>query len=351
MINSNYTLDKLNIKSITDLLQELITVKGISSREEEIAKCLTDKLDEYCDTVSIDMCGNVVGKIFARSSDAKTILLEAHMDQIGLMVTGIDENGFVKFTAVGGVDERVLPSLSVKILGKRILDGVVFTVKGESDKNPKTEDLRIDTALSENELKALVNAGDFVVFDSGFSMLTGTAASGSAMDNRAGVASILETLHRLNKKDLKYNICVLFSVEEELGLHGVYTGIKNLSADFAIVVDVTHGSTPDTKDEVGVFPLGSGAVICRGPNFHYDYTKQLIELAKNISVPYDIEVAPGPSGTDAWAIQISDSGIPSTLISIPLKYMHTNVETLDIKDVDAVSELICAVIKGGITIA
>ena len=180
--------------------------------------------------------------------------------------------------------------------------------------------------------------------------LCGNIISGGAMDDRAGIAAIIKAIGCVDRAELCYNIRILFSVQEELGLHGVYSGINSSPPDAAIVIDVTHGTTSDTKDETGVFPLGSGAVICKGPNFDYNCSKQLIAIAKKRSIPYRIEVASGPSGTDAWAVQINGSGIPSMLISIPLRYMHTNVETLYLADIDAVSTLLAEAIKGGIVI-
>ena len=171
------------------------------------------------------------------------------------------------------------------------------------------------------------------------------------MDNRAGIVAILCCLNTLIHKNPAHNIEVLFSTQEELGLHGAYTGITPGSIDAAIAIDVTHGTTPDVKGQTGVFPLGSGAVICRGPNLHYEYTKQLISLAKEKNVSHEIEVASGGSGTTAWAIQTLGSGIPVMLVSIPLRYMHTNVETLEISDIKAVADLLCYAAMGGIELA
>ena len=171
------------------------------------------------------------------------------------------------------------------------------------------------------------------------------------MDNRAGIAAVLDCVERIKDKKIPYGIKLLFSVGEELGLQGGYSGTEPEMADGAIVIDVTHGATPDAKDEVGVFPLGCGAVICRGPNLHYSYTKQLIALAQEKQIPYEIEVAAGHSGTTAWAIQTVGTGIPTMLVSIPLRYMHSNLETLALKDVQAVSDLLYEALMGGIALA
>ncbi len=347
MQNSKYFFNSATVDNLVRLTKELTALDGISSDETAVAKHLKKKLEKICNKVEIDKSGNVTGFISANNPQAKTLSLEAHMDKIGLMVTEICDDGSLKFVSVGGVDERILPSVEVCVRGTENISGIVFVPERNADKNPKIKDMRIDIGMSKNEAQTQIKAGDMVVINSTFTTLCGGRFSAAAMDNRAGVAAILDALSKIDRNKLKYNLEILFSVQEELGLHGAYAGAKRLKSDAAIVVDVTHGTTHDTKDEAGVFPLGSGAIICRGPNFDYNYTHKLIDIAKSENVPYMIEAASGPSGTNAWAMQISGRGIPSMLISIPLRYMHTNVETLDIKDVDAVSSLIASAAEGG----
>lgn len=350
MQEEKYVFNSETADKLTSLLKELTSVGGISSNEEEAADFVIKKLQEVCDRVDIDKYGNVVGFLDSTNTEAKTLMLEAHMDRIGLMVSKICEDGSIKFASIGGFDERVLPSAEVCIYGTEKIYGIIYSAEKNNDKNPKIEQLRIDTGLSADEVKEKINIGDMILVESVFSELCYTQASCAAMDNRSGIAAILNALSSIDRGKLKYNLVILFSVQEELGLHGAYTAAENLSCEAAIVVDVTHGTTPDTKQETGVFPLGCGAVICRGPNFDYKYSKQLINTANHLCIPYAIEVASGPSGTSAWALQISGGGIPSMLVSIPLKYMHTNVEVLDIRDVDAVAALLVAAAEGGVCI-
>lgn len=340
----------VEISEIKYSLSELTSLIGISSEESDISKYLSGILAEVCDEVVVDNSYNVIGKIYSDKECAKTILLEAHMDRVGLMISDIDEDGYLKFINVGGMDERVLMYAEVVVCGKQSFDGIIFHKKSDNYKNPKIEDLLIDTGFSAEYVKENISVGDFVYVKSDLSSLCGSVVSGAAMDNRAGIECILNAINKIDRTKLKYNVDILFASQEELGLHGAYTGVRSSDADAAIIIDVTHGTTPDTKDVTGVFKLGSGAVICRGPNFHYSYTNQLIDLAEKLSFPYEVEVASGPSGTDAWAIQINGNGVPSMLISIPLRYMHTNVETLDLRDVATISKLIVAVLEGGIEV-
>lgn len=350
MDKAQYGNKSERITNIISMTENLSKTHGISSEETDTANYIIGLLSDICDELIVDKSGNVIGKILAEEDNAKTIMLEAHMDQIGLMISRIDDNGFLKFTCVGGVDERILPSADVVILGNEKINGVIFSTANDKEKNPEITDLRIDTGLSAEKVKNIVNVGDLAVINGSFLCLNNTICSGAAMDNKAGITAVIDAVLNLDCNKSKYNIILFFSVQEELGLHGVYSGLNNISPDVAIVVDVTHGETSDTKGDTGVFPLGCGAVICKGPNFDFNYSKSLTSLAKEKGIPYAIEVASGPSGTDAWAIQIADKGIPCTLISIPLKYMHTNIETFDVLDVIAVADIITAVLEGGISI-
>ncbi len=341
---------------LRERIEILTNMPGLSAAEDTVAQYLTESLALLGIPADIDRFGNVHGRIESSAPEAKTILLEAHMDQIGLMISGVDDQGYLKFVSLGGVDERILCGMEVKILTDPPVYGVIgaYRPEPEKDKEPKAaklEELRIDAGLSPEDAGRLIPPGTGVFMDAKTVTLLGGKMSGSAMDNRAGMAAILDCLSRIAGKSLPYHIEILFSTQEELGLHGAYTGIAPGMADAAIVVDVTHGTTPDSKDATGVFPLGCGAVICRGPNLHYENTRQLIALAKEMHVSHEIEVASGGSGTTAWAIQTIGSGIPVMLVSIPLRYMHTNVETLEPADIQAVSDLLTEAVTGGINLA
>lgn len=345
-------LSENNLKFNTEnLLKELTIIDGISSDEKNIADNLIPYLNSICDTVDKDTHGNLIGYINTKKDKAKTIIFEAHMDRIGLMVTKICADGRLKFTNIGGVDERILVLSEVTVLGKKHINGIIIPEdSNDTSNNYKIENLKIETGLTEEEVKTSVKVGDLILINSEYTKLCNNVVSGGGFDNRAGIVSILKAVNQIDRNNLKYNIIILFTVQEELGLYGAYLAGKNIDADAAIVVDVTHGETNDTKGFTGVFPLGCGAVICRGPNLHYTYTKQLIDASEKNNIPYRIEVASGSSGTNAWALQTSSNGIPSMLISIPLRYMHTNVETLKIDDINAIADLLTVAAEGGVDI-
>ncbi len=338
------------VNGIEKDIYELTSLRGISADEYVVAEVLADKLKNICDFVEIDLNGNVIGLIKCGKNNPKILMLEAHMDRIGMMVTQINDDGLIEFTSIGGIDKRVLPASEVEIVGREVISGVICINKISENANPEINDMRIDTGFSAEYVKKYIKPGDMIFVKSSCTKLSKSVLSGAALDNRAGIAAVLGSIYCIDKTKLNYDIAILFSVQEELGLHGAYTGTRKINPDAAIVIDVTHGETIDTKGETGVFKLGCGAVICKGPNFNTVYTKQLIDIAKADSLPYDIEVAAGPSGTTAWAIQITGKGVPSMLVSIPLRYMHTSVETLDLNDVAVCSKLIKKAIEGGIVL-
>ncbi len=341
--------------SIIETTKELLSVPGISGFEEDIAELACKKLKAYCPDARITKTKTVVGAAASADPQAPTVMLEAHLDRIGLIVTAVDDNGFVEFASLGGVDERILPTSEVYILGKERVYGVIgakpphITSKEESKEAVRAENLLIDTGLGE-KASELISVGDPILLDYRFNELLNGRITSAALDNRVSMAAIFEILEDLKGKDLPVNVAVAFTSGEEMGLQGAYTVTREIQPDLAVILDVTYGRTPDCED-IDTFPLGSGAAILRGPNVHYDMTKKVMAVAKKHSIPYEIEVAPRNSGTTAWAIQNSGEGVPCVILSIPLRYMHTTVETVDLFDVECVCRLVKEIICGGEVIA
>lgn len=334
-----------NLSYIDEKLEQLTSVFGVSSDESKISEILLDELKGLCVSAYTDKCGNIIGLLNEYDSSIPTIMLEAHMDRVGLMIKDIDDDGRISFVPIGGIDERTLLFSEVVFCKNRELSGIIVPLDFNTDGND-ISNYRIEIGCSNSEAKSLIKKGDLALIKSKYTHLADGCASCAAMDNRAGIVSILNAVKTVDKSSLKCNVEIMFSTGEETGLYGAYLYSPDIIPDIAIVVDVTHGMTHDTKDMTGVFPLGSGAIICRGPNFNDNLSLKLIDIAKSNSIPYIIEVASGFSGTTAWALQTANGGVATTLISIPLKYMHTNVETLALSDISAVSELIEKALKG-----
>ena len=294
--------------------------------------------------MTVDTLGNVIAVKRCGKENAKKIMIEAHCDEIGLMVRDIDDRGFVTMAMVGGIDARILPSSEVVIHGRKDVPGVIgakpphLQEADEAKKASKLTDMAIDTGMNADEVKKYVSVGDSITLAQSVGELGGGQFSGKTLDDRAGVAALITTMKNLMKIKTDVDVYAVAAVQEEVGLRGAKTAAYSINPNLAIAVDVCHGITPDNSDNA--FETGSGAVISIGPNIHPKLQKRLSETAEKYHVKTELDVDGGDTGTDAWAIQASRCGVPTALLSIPLKYMHTSVETLSVSDVSAVSELL-----------
>lgn len=326
------------------LIKELSDLRGISGFEYRISDKIAEYFRPYADDVTVDTLGNVIAVKRCGKENAKKIMIEAHCDEIGLMVRDIDDRGFVTMAMVGGVDTRILPSSEVVIHGRKDVPGVIgakpphLQEADEAKKASKLTDMAIDTGMNADEVKKYVSVGDSITLAQSVGELGGGQFSGKTLDDRAGVAALITTMKNLMKIKTDVDVYAVAAIQEEVGLRGAKTAAYSINPDLAVAVDVCHGITPDNSDNA--FETGSGAVISIGPNIHPKLQKRLSETAEKYHVKTELDVDGGDTGTDAWAIQVSRCGVPTALLSIPLKYMHTSVETLSVSDVSAVSELL-----------
>ncbi len=329
------------------LIRKLSDLRGISGYEYRINEEIAELFRPFCDEVKIDTLGSVIGCRRCGKSNAPKIMIEAHMDEIGLMVTSITDEGFITFTDVGGVDERILPSLEVTIHGKEDVYGVIGVKPSfmtDTEKSYKHEDMAIDTGLDADTVKSLIAVGDSITLPQSVGAMGKSQFSSKTMDDRASVAAIIKVMEKLSNAELNCDVYAVAAVQEEVGCRGGKTTSFGIAPDMAIAIDVTHGITPD--NDKNAFELGTGTVLSKGPNLHPILTDRLEKTARDRKIKCSIDIDGGCTGTDAWEIQVSGGGIATALLSIPLKYMHTSVETLDINDVKATSELIAEFIKG-----
>ena len=330
------------------ILKTLSDMRGVSGFEYRIEDEIKSLFLPHLDEVYVNNSGSVVGVNKAENSIGK-VMIEAHMDEIGLMVKGIDEKGFLTFVNVGGVDGRTLPGSEVVIHGKKDIWGVIgakpphLQSAGEAEKSLKIKDMAIDTGLEVEEVKELISVGDSITMSQSAGELLNGNFSGKCIDDRGGVAVLIKVMEGLKNENLPYDLYFVATVQEEVGLRGAKTVSYEINPDLAIAIDVCHGITPDNS--YNAFETGSGTVISKGPNIHPKIAEKLIELAKGKDIKYSVDVDGGDTGTDAWAIQVAREGIATGLLSVPLKYMHTSVETVDIADLDATKDLIGAFLK------
>lgn len=295
-----------------------------------------------------------LGSSIARVGDAAPLLaVVGHIDEIGLIVTHVDEKGFLWFTSIGGWDPQILVGQRVEIRGK---DGPVLGVVGrkpihllEADQRKKVVELKgmhIDIGAKDGEeASELIRVGDPVVIAAEPVPMLGERLVSKAMDNRLGAYVALESLRRANERgEMKGSFAAVAAVQEEIGLFGARTAAFEVRPDIAIAVDVTHATDAPGVDEkeLGASPLGSGPVIGRGSTLSPKIFELLAETAEAEGIEHSISASGRGTSTDADVLQISRAGIPTGLVSIPLRYMHSPVEMVDLADVEATVELLAA---------
>ena len=327
-----------------DMLKALTEAPGISGAEDDVAHLLRNYFARLTDEAAIDKFQNVIGVKKGRTSGGK-LMMAAHIDQIGFIVKTVDKGGFLRLAAVGGHDPRVLPGQSVVIYGREQIRGIIGTTPphlqkpGDTSKVTSLDDLYVDTGLEEEMVKKKIRIGDPILFDNVCTRLQGGLYTAAAMDNRAGVLVLLETLKILEKMKHDWDIYMVGTVQEEVGTRGAAMTAYEISPDVGVAIDVTFGDFPGIPER-DTAKLGKGGAIAVGPNFHPGLTERLMKLAEDWEVPFQKEFNPRPGGTDAVSMQIAGRGVPMVQVSIPLRYMHTTVETLDVKDIKRSARLL-----------
>jgi putative aminopeptidase FrvX len=333
---------------IPELLDKLLRCAAPSGHEAPAAAIWRDEAS----FASLSTDG--IGSSIARIGDAEPLLaVVGHIDEIGLTITHIDDKGFLYFAPIGGWDAQVLVSQRVEIRGR---GGTVTGVVGrkpihllEQDARKRAAELKglhIDIGASDREEAAeLVRIGDPVVIAGEPAHLAGDRLASRAMDNRLGAYVALEALRRVSERgSLSGSFAAIAAVQEEIGLYGARTSAFEVRPDLALAIDVTHATDAPGIDEkeVGSTPLGSGPSIGRGSTLSPKVFELLVEAAEEAGIEHTISASGRGTSTDADVIQISRSGIPTGLVSIPLRYMHSPVELVDLEDVEATVELVAA---------
>ena len=323
----------------TELLKKLTSAVGVSGMENNVSALLADMLKQYGE-VTVDDMNNVV----CTFGKGKHFLLDAHLDEIGFIVKAITNDGFIKVDKCGGIDERMLLASEVSVWGKKEVRGVISNLpphlqKSGEKKPPKIDEIAIDVGMTKAEAEEIISLGDRVTFKRNFNELVGTQVCSNVLDDRSGVASILLAVEKLKNVDAKITVC--FSSQEEVGTRGAKTVAYGKDVDEAIVVDVSFGYTPMCKkSDCG--EIGKGVMIGVAPILDSAMSNKMQEIAKAKNIPYQIEVmGGGHTGTNADVITINQRGIKASLLSIPEKYMHSPIEIVDTKDVEATADLIC----------
>lgn len=331
------------------ILRTLCAVGAPSGFERPAVLAAKELLEPLMDEVRIDRLGNLIGVRRCGRPGAKKLLLDAHLDEVGLVVTG-HKDGFLRFKA-NGVDPRMLPDREVLILTEAPVLGVVACLPPhvlsaeDREKAPEIKDLLIDTGLPQEEAARRIPIGTPMVYRTDFTSLGERQVCTKALDDRSCFAVLLRGLELLRDEELDVDLYVLGSVCEETGGVGAQVGAQGLAPDFCVAVDVTHGRTPDApKGET--FVMGGGPVVGIGPNMARWMTRRLLDKAGELDMAVQKEVMEGSTGTNGWEMQIANEGIATAILSVPLKYMHTPVEVVERGDLEDCARLLAAFTRG-----
>ncbi len=335
---------------MTDLmpfLKDLISAPGLSGHEAPVRKIIEQAWAPLTDELYVSRLGSLHGLRHGRragDSAPPSVLYSAHMDAIGLMVTSIVE-GLLHVTQIGGVDARVLPGQMVTVHGRQDLPGIVVQPPAHllpeeyRERPAPLEYLLVDTGYLPAEIDRLARVGDLVSFAQPPIEMNGEILAGHSLDNRASVAAVTSCLQELQGRELAWDVWAVASTQEEVTLGGALTSAFELHPSLAVAIDVTFGSSPGSPGHQ-TFPMGKGITLGWGPNIHPALYQAFKDLADRLEIPYRMDIMPRMSGTDAMALQIAGEGVPTMVISIPLRYMHTPVEMISMKDVQRAGRLL-----------
>ncbi len=327
-----------------EFLVDLLKAKSPSGAEGQAQSVFDKHVESEADSYERDTLGNRIATL--EGDGGPSVMYSGHLDELGFIVTYINDDGFLYFATIGGHDRIIIP-------GRRILiqteNGIVKGVTGkravhlmnakDREKVPQVNEMWIDIAAKDKEdAESRVQVGDVATYDHEFELIHGSVGAARAFDNKCGAYIVGETLRRLakDKKSFKAKVISVGTSQEEIGVRGATTSSYGVNPDFAVAVDVGHSTDhPDCdKRKFGATKLGAGPIITRGPNINPIVFEKLIAAAKKRDIPYQLEGDPRPTGTDARAIQMARAGVATGLISVPLRYMHTPSEMVDLEDVE-----------------
>jgi len=335
-----------------DFLQAAITTPSPSGYEEPIQKLIREYLASHTSDVSVDVHGNLTASVGDASSPR--LMLAGHCDQIGMLISHIDDDGFLYAQTIGGWDPQQLIGQAMTVWTSGGPVAAVISRKPihllspkEREQVVRLEEMWLDIgARSADEAKAQVRIGDPVTLDLKYHTLLGDRVSGPGMDNKTGMWTVMETIRRCaaeqSAKPLSCQLHSVATVQEEIGLRGAKTAAARIDPQVAIAVDVTHASDCPTidKQQQGDIRLGGGPVIFRGPNINAKVATRLIELADANGIDYQLAAIGRAAPNDSNALQISGAGVATGLVAVPNRYMHSAVETISLSDIEAIARLL-----------
>lgn len=333
-------------------LKTLLSAPGLSGHEIPVRQLIHSEWAPLVDEIQVSRLGSLHAFRHGASVPPRpSLLLAAHMDAIGLMVTAVVD-GFLRMTSVGGIDSRILPGQPVTVHtqtkdlpGQIVQPAAALLPVPQREGSIPLEYLWVDVGLRPAEVQRLVRVGDLISFAQAPFELNGDILVGHSLDNRASVAAVTHCLQLLQGRRLDWDVWAVATVQEEETLAGAATSAFELRPSLAVAIDVTFASGPGSPAH-GVFPLGKGVTLGWGPNIHPGLYRRFKALAERLEIPWLIEPMPRHSGTDAVSLQVAAEGIPTMVLGIPLRYMHTPVEMVAMKDIQRAGRLLAEFAAG-----
>jgi putative aminopeptidase FrvX len=344
-----------------DLLKELTETPGPSGFESNVGALVQKTWEPFADEINVDRVGSIIALKKGQGTEPRSkILLAAHLDEIGLMVSKMESypatgSGFLRVTSLGGVDPRQLFGQKVVVHGSKKgnsnLEGVIGSLPpqmlpaNQGARASGLSNLVVDLGLPLKKIQEAVSVGDSISFVRPLRKLLNKRVTGKALDNRLSLVVLTRCLQSLAKRSHHWDVYAVATAQEETVLLGAYTSAFNLEPDAAVAIDVTYGKGPGVTEDIA-FDLGDGPSIGTGPNVHPGVFKSLRDTADKIELKTHIEPHSRMSGTDLIGLQVARQGVPTGLVSIPIRYMHTAVETASLVDVKRAARLLVEFIVG-----
>lgn len=344
--------------NLFETLKILTETPGPSGREEPISTVIETIWHPFVDSISRDRLGNLTAVKHGQGPTTvenrrPRLLITAHQDEIGLIVAGLDRypnndhgSGFLQISRIGGIDLRHLYGAVVQVHGRHQLTGIIGALPAgrlPADRQQKAydyQDLVVDVGLPYHELKQLVAVGDYITFHQPLRQLQNGRVTGKALDNRASILAVAVCLEYLAGRRHDWDVVAVATVQEETALLGAFTTAFAHRPEAAIALDVTFGKGPSAKDGGLTFEIDEGVTIGFGPNVHPGLYNRLREAANALEMKTAIDPHAKMSGTDAFGLQIAREGVPTGLLGIPLRYMHTPVEVVALADIERTGRLL-----------
>lgn len=334
---------------IKDIMFDILAIPSPSGNEQLLTKKFADFVAPMVDRVTVDTVGNAIA-YRKGNGRGKRVMVVAHADEVAMMVTYIDDNGFVHFQEVGAVDTNLLPEQMVEIHhGNKVVAGIIgkkplhLQEKSEYAKDWATEELWIDLGVkSKAEAEKMVEVGDYITYKTQPTLLQNNTIVSKSLDDKSGLAVVMEVAQCLKNESVDDDIYFVASVQEELGARGAQVAAQSIKPDIAIAVDTTHAvDYPSVSPErIGDIGLGKGVVVTKGPNIDLSLARQLTKIARENDINIQLQAISHQTGSDINPIQLVEAGVRTALLSIPLRYMHSPNEVACLEDMKSAVELL-----------